>query len=184
MKPIFLLLSLLMVLGVACSATGDTGMAGMQDMQAGTAAGQSSQDFAPLVMGYYNGGEVLFIHTEASDAGVAGMLTEMMGPQVVVAPQLANVPQSTLGEVYVFTNGVSGMGPFGYQPDVFDSVPGEAGYSPLRRVNLVTWAGEATARLLQSVDEIMQAEADGELVIEPTEFVVNMPILVWPRGER
>lgn len=65
----------------------------------------SSQDFAPLVAGIYEDGEILFIHTEASDQGVATMLTEMMGgPVVVLVPELAAAPTELLAKVYVFTN--------------------------------------------------------------------------------
>jgi hypothetical protein len=32
---------------------------------------------------------VFFIHTEASDPDVASLLTEMMGPQVMIVPSLA-----------------------------------------------------------------------------------------------
>lgn len=141
--------------------------------------------FAPLVGGFYNGGEIRFIHTEASDPDVARMLTEMMGgPQVVLVPELANAPDGLLANVYVFTNGVAGMGPFGFQPDIFDSVPGEAGYRPLRRVNLATWSEGATPRALRSVAELQAAEAGGEVTITLPGIVVNMPILVWPGGHR
>jgi hypothetical protein len=135
-------------------------------------------------MGYYNGGEVLFIHTEASDPDVADMLTDMMGPQVVLAPELAQAPESLLANVYVYTNGIQGMGPFGFQPDVFDSVPGEGSYRPLRAVNLVTWQEGVTARELRSVEEIQSAEGDGEVSIARPGIVVNMPILSWPGGSR
>lgn len=70
---------------------------------------------------------------------VAEMLTRMMGPKVLVVPSLAEIPVWLLADVYVFTNGVRGDGPFGFQPDVFDSVPGDARYTPLRRVNFFTW---------------------------------------------
>lgn len=141
--------------------------------------------YAPLVGGFYNGGEIRFIHTEASDPEVARMLTEMMGgPQVVLVPELANAPDDLLANVYVFTNGVDGMGPFGFQPDIFDSVPGEAGYRPLRRVNLATWSEGATPRALRSVAELQAAEAGGEVTMTLPGIVVNMPILVWPGGHR
>ncbi|MBW3550970.1 MAG: hypothetical protein KY442_09185, partial [Proteobacteria bacterium] len=54
-------------------------------------------------------------------------------------PALADTPDDLLAGVYVFENGVEGHGPFGFQPDVFDSVPGEEDYSPLRRIYLVQW---------------------------------------------
>lgn len=107
---------------------------GMGDM---TATGEVP--VPPPVTGYYQGEEILFIHTEASDPQVADMLTTMMGSPVLVVPQLAQVPDTALAEVYVFTNGIQPegpAGPFGYQPDIFDSVPGDPAYSPLRRVNL------------------------------------------------
>jgi hypothetical protein len=143
-----------------------------------------STDLAPLVSGFYNGGEVLFIHTESSDPEVAKMLTDMMGPQVVLVPELAQAPESLLADVYVFTNGVQGMGPFGFQPDVFDAVPGDESYRPLRAVNLVTWQKSETPRELRSVEEIQAAEAAGEVTIAQPGIVVNMPILSWPGGHR
>jgi ABC-type amino acid transport substrate-binding protein len=143
-----------------------------------------SSNLAPEVRGFYKGGEVLFIHTEASDPQVASMLTMMMGPQVVVAPSLAQAPESALASVYVFTNGVKGGGPFGFQPDVFDSVPGDQAYSPLRAVILVTWKDGVTARELRSIDEIRPAESKGELTTKRPGAVVNMPMLSWPGGHR
>lgn len=144
----------------------------------------SVDDLAPLAMAYYDGETVYFIHPEASDPGVAQVLTEMMGPDVLAVPSLAEIPEELLGNAYVFTNGVEGMGPLGFQPDVFDSVPGDEAYTPLRAVNLVTWQDGATPVELKSVEEIEAAEASGDLVIESPGVVVNMPILVWPGGER
>jgi len=175
---------------VACSAATpaptptqtDTSAMDMENM--GETQDETSV-FAPLVGGFYNGGEIRFIHTEVSDPDVARMLTEMMGgPQVVLVPELANAPDALLANVYVFTNGVEGMGPFGFQPDIFDSVPGEAGYRPLRRVNLVAWTDGATPLALRSVAELQAAEAGGEVMITLPDIVVNMPILVWPGGHR
>ena len=143
-----------------------------------------STDYAPLVRGYYGGEQVLFIHTEASDPQVAEMLTTMMGPQVVLVPELARAPASLLANVYVFTNGVSGDGPFGFQPDIFDSVPGDARYRPLREIHLVEWIASATAVELRSIDELRAAEARNDLTIRVTGIVVNMPILAWPGGHR
>jgi len=68
-------------------------------------------DMAPLVTGLYNGSEVLFIHTVASDPAVAGMLTDMMGLQVVQVPELAQAPESLLANVNVFTKRYPWHGP-------------------------------------------------------------------------
>lgn len=141
-------------------------------------------ELAPLVKGFYEGGEAFFIHTEASGPQVAGMLTEMMGPEVVVVPELAEVPDTLLADLYVFQSGIEGMGPFGFQPDVFGSVPGDEAYSPLRQVLLVNWAEEATPRELRSEAEILEAAEQGEVTVEETEIVVNAPVLAWPGGQR
>jgi hypothetical protein len=138
----------------------------------------------PAVKGYTDGQEIRFIHTEASDPQVAQMLTNMMGSPVLVVPSLAQTPDSMLGNVYVFTDGINGEGPFGFQPDVFDSPPGTGGYSPLRAVQLVSWVNESTARELRSADEIKQAEGRGALSIQRSGTVVNMPFLTWPGGQR
>ncbi len=134
--------------------------------------------------GFYKGERVFFVHTEASDAQVADMLTKMMGPQVILVPSLAQIPKSVLANVYVFNNGIKGDGPFGFQADVFDSVPGDEGYSPLRSINLVNWKEGAKPRELRSIEEVKEAEANGEVTMQLRGVVVNMPILVWPTGRR
>ena len=139
----------------------------------------------PPVNGFANGQTILFIHTEASDAGVAKILTDMMGSPVLVVPSLADAPESMLANVYAFKNGLRlGEGPFGFTADVFDRLPGNKGYSPLRTVNLVYWEDEKRARVLKSTVEVIDAQRAGELRIESTGIVVNMPLLTWPGGER
>lgn len=143
-----------------------------------------SMNLAPLVKGYYGGEDLYFIHTEASDSSVANLLTEMMGPEVVYLPELAEISESQLAGVYVFENGVEGNGPFGFQPDVFDSVPGDENYSPLRRIYLVQWKEDADPRELLTAEDIKETEDKGELIIEKSGIVVNMPVLVWADGHR
>jgi len=76
------------------------------------------------------------------------------------------------------------VGPLGFQPDVFDNPPGPEGYSPLRAISLVTWNENAPPRVLTSAAEVQMAEEQGELTIEATGIVVNMPFLTWPDGQR
>lgn len=150
------------------------------------ASQQSAPATAELPAGkaWAEGKEIYFVHTEASDAGVAEKLTGMMKSPVILVPSLANVPDESLANVYVFTNGVEGSGPFGFQADVFDNPPGSEGYSPLRRLNVVTWADTATARELKSVAEVLEAEAANEITIEQPGVVINMPFVVWDGGQR
>ncbi|MBI4278288.1 MAG: hypothetical protein HY660_07505 [Armatimonadetes bacterium] len=146
--------------------------------------GQMSQNPTPPVKGLYKGKELLFIHTEASAPQVAEMLTKMMGPKVFTVASLAKVPTHLLADVYVFTNGVKGEGPFGFQVDVFDAVPGQARYTPLRALNLVTWRKGRTPRVLGSVEEIQAAARKGDVALRRPGVVVNMPIITWPGGHR
>lgn len=164
--------------------TGGMSTSGMGGMDGTGGMGTAQRGTVPPVKGYLDGMEIRFIHTEASDAQVADMLTKMMGSPVLVVPALAQVPPSALANVYVFKNGIKGEGPFGFQPDVFEAGPDRAGYSPLRAVQLVTWKDPSKARLLRSADEVRAAESAGELTIERPGAVVNMPLLTWPGGQR
>ncbi|MDQ4077986.1 MAG: hypothetical protein M3220_17280 [Chloroflexota bacterium] len=161
------------------------------DAQVGMGGGETMDEdmvvegpVVPPVVGLAEGEEILFLHTEASAPEVAEMLTAMMGSPVLVVPELADVPEEALANVYVFTNGIEGMGPLGFQPDVFDNLPGGEGYTPLRAINQVTWVNPEEARLLTSVEEVEAAWNAGEITIERPGAVVNMPIIKWPGGER
>ena len=153
---------------------------------AACAPAQSGPAMAELPAGkaYAEGKEIYFVHTEASDADVAALLTTMMNSPVLEVPGLSEVPDSALANVYVFDNGLSGMGPLGFQADVFDNPPGSGGYSPLRKLNVVTWVDPANAREMKSAAEILQAEQAGEVTITQPEVVINMPFVVWDGGKR
>lgn len=139
----------------------------------------------PPVRAFAEGEEIHFIHSEASDAKIAKMLTDMMGGSpVLVVPSLAKAPQETLATVYVFANGIKGDGPLGFQPDVFDHPPGSAGYSPLRALHQARWNNEGAARELKSAADVSEAQAKGEITIERPGVIVNMPMLTWPGGKR
>lgn len=138
----------------------------------------------PAGKAWADGKEIFFVHTEASDEGVSQTLTDMMTSPVIHVPSLANVPDESLANVYVFTNGIAGDGPFGFQADVFDNPPGTDGYTPLRRLNVITWTDESKARELTHVDDVLAAEAAGELTIEQPGVVINMPFVVWDGGQR
>lgn len=51
----------------------------MTEAMGGVPDSLQAMNLAPLVKGYYDGGDLYFIHTEASDSAVANLLTEMMG---------------------------------------------------------------------------------------------------------
>jgi hypothetical protein len=161
----------------------------MAAMPIATEAGMdmSSTGEAPSVpagIAYVDGQEIRFMHTEVSDADVADVLTKMMASPVLVVPALADAPEAMLAKVYVFQNGVTGMGPLGFQPDVFDNPPGSEGYTPLRKIVFVNWRDESLARELKSLAEVLESEKAGEITLEASNVVVNMPFVTWPGGQR
>jgi len=138
----------------------------------------------PLIDGYYNGEKVYFIHTEVSDKDISEMLTMMVNFPTLYVPELTNISTDDLSKVYIFTNGIPGTvpyggGPFFFQIDIFDAVPGQDGYSQLRNPHLVTWSENSSPRLLTSVEDLLEAEANGELSIEKSDLVVNAPMIIW-----
>lgn len=147
---------------------------------------QSTGSYAQVPSGraYAEGKEIYFTHTEASDPAIAEKLTNMMKSPVLYVPSLAKVTEDSLANVYVFENGVTGKGPLGFQPDVFNNPPGTDGYSPLRQIILVKWADGIKAIELKSMADITQAETDGKLKTTKAGVVVNMPFIVWDGGKR
>lgn len=164
------------------AADTDTGQAPAMDAQSAKAPR------VPPVFGYYDDEAVFFIHTEVSDPEIGEVLTEMMGSPVPVVASLATVPAAATSPVYVFTNGIepedTPAGPMGFQPDIFAAAPGDEDYTPLRQLVRVTWSDPDQARLVTSVVALRRAESDGQLTLEPTEVVVNGPLLTWPGGHR
>lgn len=158
-----------------------------QSSSAGTPSVEHPYVQLPAIDAYCDGEVVWFIHTESSDEMMAKMLTEMVDYPTLHAAALGEIAPEKAAKIYVFTNGIDrtdakpwGGGPFHYQIDVFDSVPGDAGYSPLRNPHRVTWGGQAQPRVLKTEQEILEAEQKGELTIEPTKMIVNAPIVDWP----
>jgi hypothetical protein len=187
----------------ALGVTGAIGLAGCVDDLGGTQGDHATDDAEPdenqyfetnpaveipVIDAYYEGEKVWFIHTSASDAGMAERLTEMIDYPTLHAPKLADIVDiDALGDIYVFKNGVDrsdtepwGGGPFGYQIDILDSVPDDGDYTPLRQPNVVSWSEEAEPRILTSVDELMPARDAGKVTIKPTGVVVTAPVVSWP----
>ena len=164
----FVLASMLIVLLSACAP-----------QQTGPAKAE-----IPVDKGYAEGSDIYFTHTEVSDAKLAEKMGAGMESPVLYVPTLAHVTDHALANVYVFTNGVKGESMSGLQPSVFDNPPGAEGYSPLRRLNLVTWADETKARELKSAAEVLEAVEAGELTTKQPGIVINMPFIVWDGGGR
>jgi len=136
----------------------------------------------PLTKGYVKGSEVFYISTEASDKELAAHLTEITGFRVAYAPALKLTPADSLAQIYAFENGIEGIGPLGFQPNVADSQPGDINYSPLWAVNIVKWNDGSTPRELKSQTDILSAQKNDELSVTQSGFVVNCPFVQWDGG--
>ncbi len=138
----------------------------------------------PLHQGYYDGESVYFIITDASDQKHADLISENQEWKVELAPLLANAPDDALSTTYMFTDGIVGDGVHGFQGEVFTSTPAQPDmYSGLTSHVHVSWDSSGTPMILASEDEILRAEKEGKLTLEPMDVVINMPQVVWPDGQ-
>jgi hypothetical protein len=138
-----------MVAFVAAAIPATGALAGPRDAAGALASSASAPQKQPEVPGFYRGRTVRYFDF--------GPIKLKRGNKV--AP------------IWTFTNGADG------QRNIIDTVPGRAGYSPLWRVNRVTWASGATPRVLRSAAEVRRAVAAGEATVERTRTVVNCPVL-------
>jgi len=123
-----------------------------------------------LRKGVFDGKDVYFIRTDASDQAFA------TAEKLVFVPKLAKLTGEGLaGQIYLFDSGSPD------QPAVFSSEPGGGDYTPARRVHKVTWKG--SPRKLGSVAEVTQAQSKGELTVEQTNIIMNAPTVKWSSGE-
>src|SRR5712692_10438001 len=73
--------------------------------------------------------------------------------------------------LWAVTNGAAG------QHNIVDTVPGQAGYSPLWQINMVTFKAGMTPHLLKSKADVDAAVKAGEVTVTSTTTVVNCPVL-------
>jgi hypothetical protein len=118
----------------------------------------------------FNGQKAYHVRTDASDTAFAEQ------ERLVFVPKLAGVTRGHRhGEIYLIDKGVSG------QTSLVSTAPGQPDFTPLLRVNRVTWNG--TPEVLDSADKVKQAADAGKVKIETTPVIVNYPFVKWPGGE-
>lgn len=120
---------------------------------------------------WYDGEDVFYIRTDASDA-------EFAATQKLVHVPLLNAAMAAEGatsQLYTFENGADDQYP------VVSTTPANENYSSAWQVHTVTFSG--TAEVLTSVEAIQEAEAAGDVTIEAQPLVVNYPIVKWNGGE-
>lgn len=129
----------------------------------------------PVSKGYVNGNISFFIATDASVKEIVSSVTNTTNFNINYAPSLANTSESSRQQGYVFTNGIIGEGQAGFQLPVASSAPDDENYSPLFAINYVEWNDGSNARVLKSVNEVLEAQNKGEISITKTNIVINSP---------
>jgi hypothetical protein len=129
----------------------------------------------PVEKGYVNGKISYFISTDASEKNVVSSVSNTTGYSVNYAPSLNHTSESSRQQGYVFMNGVSGNNTSEQQLPVASATVGDEGYSPLFEINYVKWNNESESRVLKSVSEIMESQANGEISITKSNIIINSP---------
>lgn len=119
---------------------------------------------------FFDGDRAFHIRTDSSDKDFARRIG------LVHVPKLAKaLSANATSGYYTFTNGASGQLP------VISSIPGRDDYTSAFRLMRVTFT--STRQVLNSVDQIRDAESSGRVRVERTNIVANYPVVKWPDGE-
>jgi hypothetical protein len=135
----------------------------------------------PMRVGFFEKDSVYYIITDSSNQTVAEKASKDFTVQF--APKLRWAPPSSQDPIYVFTNGIKGDGIYGYQNDVFASTPEQESYSPLRNMVLVSWKAGQKPQVLNSTDQLLEAEKTSRVRMTVTNVTINAPQVSWPGGQ-
>lgn len=122
--------------------------------------------------GRLDGEPIYFVQTDASDEAFANEVGLVFVPVL----RLALENEGGVGRVFLFGDD-SAAG----QVSVLSTGPGRDDFTPLYRVNRVTFSGEPT--VLDSAAAVDAALGAGSIEVEETDIVVNYPAVKWPGGE-
>ncbi|MGI0017481.1 MAG: DUF7482 domain-containing protein, partial [Nitrosotalea sp.] len=95
---------------------------------------------------------------------------------------LAHAPITSFGDIFIFTNGITGNGTQGYQDDVLSFAPSDKQYSPLSKVINVSWNIGRGPFILNSTQAILDANMTGKIKLTVTDTILNTPEIIWDGG--
>jgi hypothetical protein len=134
----------------------------------------------PMHEGLYDGNPIFYIITDSSQKGYAEMLTTKQGWKVEIAPSIKKTSENTLQKIFIFKNGVKGDGINKYQKEIFTSTPSQKlQYNSLNSIIEVTWKKGQNATVLESSEEVINAEKGGRVEFNETGVVINAPQIMW-----
>jgi hypothetical protein len=117
-----------------------------------------------------DGEHAYFVRTDTSDAAFA----EAEGLVFVPLLSAAGGLDGGTADLYLFDEGAADQLP------VLSSVPGKEGFTPLFQVTRVRASSSA---VLDSAAAVQAAADAGDAELEPTDIVVNYPLVKWAGGE-
>lgn len=152
----------------------------------------------------YGGGQVLEIDTENLVVTFVGhrgfgpdgstiyyIATDVSAPDVANALGVIHVDKvgktlvsSAASDLYVFTNGITGTGPLGFQASIGSTNIGNKFYSPFWRIQTITWAEPESARFLTTTAEITDAAENKEITTALGGFIVNCQFIAVDTNEK
>lgn len=122
-----------------------------------------------------DGRTVYYIVTDATTDGPA----KMMG--ITNTPSLTSLSPAFM-DLFQFTNGLTGSGPFGFQPGISSAFPGYDTYGPLCKISLVSWNDPTQAKLLETIEDITAKKSSGDITVQSakvldTDYILNCPFI-------
>ena len=136
----------------------------------------------PMHEGIVNGKTVYYIITDSSNSLVANTISDKQNWKVQLSPVLAHIPSTSFGNMFIFTNGITGNGTRGYQDDVLSFTPSNKQYSPLSKVVEASWNMGRDPFILNSTKAILDANMTGKIKLTVTDTILNTPQIVWDDG--
>lgn len=99
-------------------------------------------------------------------------------------PSLSNFSSATR-DLYYFTNGIKGAGPFGFQEGISSAQLGDSSYSPICKVSTITWNDPHSISFLQNINDINSAQSSGSITVKPASvsnnnYLLDCPIIEIP----
>jgi len=115
-----------------------------------------------------DGSTIYYIATDASQKDPADMLGVIFANKTQ-----ATISTSSSSDLYQFSNGIKGSGPLGFQAGVGSTKEGDQYYSPMWRIQVITWNDPSMATVLENTHDIT-SKSDLTTTAEAG-FIVNCP---------
>ena len=137
----------------------------------------------PMHTGFYDGEDVYYVITDSSTQKYADEISQWQNYNVTAAPLLEETPETALGKVYLFKNGKSGEGLYGYQQEIFSGTPEQQMYGSLRLAVVAEWNQGQKKSVIESEKDLLEQVKNGRIVLDESETILNIPQIKWPGGQ-